>query len=169
MRRVSVGLAVAVVAMIMGLGLASCGGTVTDTETGAPAPESPAAEVPAEETPAAESPSEETSDGAWTTILTLKSTDPKDDMGFLVSEDFTVDGDVRLVLDMPGAKKLDAVIFAFMPAGEPITVKSGSEAASIVLGGPLLSDVKSGLSGDFMLLATTGVKKRWSVEVQTKQ
>lgn len=89
-------------------------------------------------------------------------------MGFLLSKEFTVDGDVQVVLRMPGARKTDAVIFAFLPAGEPITVRSASEAESVVLGGPMLRDVVSGLSGDFVLLATTAAQKAWQVKVQTK-
>ena len=149
---------VALVAMLS-LALVGCGGS-----DGGAAEESPAATTPAAESPAAESPA-----GEWTTIATLTSDDPTNDMGLHVGEEFTVSGDAQLVLDMPGGGETDGVIAALMVAGEPITPEAGAQAPSVVLAGARLSEVLSGLDGSYVLLVTPTSEKAWTVEVQTQE
>jgi len=156
MRRTHVWLAVVV---ILTVALMGCGGS----DDGAAA-ESPAATTPAAESPAAESPS-----GDWTTVATLTSEDPTNDMGLHVSEEFTVSGDAQLVLDMPDGGDMDGVIAALMVAGEPFTAEAGAAAPSATLAGALPSQVLSGLDGSYVLLVTPTSDKAWSVEVQTQE
>ena len=139
--------------VILALALVGCGGSDGDS----------AAESPAATTPAAESSSTE-----WTTVTTLTSTDPTNDMDLHVSEEFTVSGDVQLVLDMPDGGDVDGVIAAFLPAGEPITVEAGAKAESAALAGALPTQIVTGLDGDYVLLVTPSTDKAWSVEVQTQ-
>ena len=156
MRRTYVWLAlVAMLALV----LVGCGGS----DDGA-AEESPAATTPAAESPAAESPAAE-----WTTIATFSSNDPKNDMGLHISDEFTVSGDVQVVLDMPDGGDFDGLIAAFLKAGEPITVEAGAEAPSATVGGALPSQVVSGLDGDYVLYVVPTGSKAWTVEVQTQQ
>lgn len=155
MRRTYVGLAL--VAMLI-LALAGCGGSDDGAATQSPAATTPAAESLAAQSPAA----------GWTTVATLSSTDPTDKMDLHVSQEFTVSGDVQLVLDMPKGKDFDGVIAAFLPAGEPITVEAATNAESVALAVALSPQVVSGLDGSYVLLVTTGTKA-WSVEVQTQQ
>jgi len=156
MRRAYVGL---VLVAILTLALVGCGGS-----DGGTADESPAATTPPAESSPSESPESE-----WTTVASLSSTDPTNDMDLHVSEEFTVSGDVQLVLDMPDAGDTDGVIAAFLPAGEPITVEAGAKAESASLVGALPAQVVSGLDGDYVLLVTPSTTKAWTVEVQTQQ
>jgi hypothetical protein len=148
----------ALVAMLS-LALVGCGGS-----DGGAAEESPAATTPAAESPAAESPA-----GEWTTISTLTSDDPTNDMGLHVGEEFTVTGDAQLVLDMPDGGDMDGVIAALMVAGEPFTAEAGAQAPSATLAGALPSQVLSGLDGSYVLLVTPTSDKAWTVEVQTQE
>lgn len=150
MRRTFVGLFAAALAVA----LIGCGSADDGTATQSPAATTPAAESPAAET--------------WTTVTTLSSTDPTNDMGLLVSEEFTASGDVQLVLDMPEGEETDGVIAAFLPADEPITVEAGAQAESVALPVGLPPQVVSGLDGSYVLLVTPSTTKAWSVEIQTK-
>ena len=156
MRRTYVGLAL--VAMLI-LALAGCGGSDDGAATQSPAATTPAATTPAAESPAAD----------WTTVTTLSSTDPANEMDLPVSQEFTVSGDVQLVLDMPKGKDYDGVIAAFLPAGEPITIEAATNAESVALAVALSPHVVSGLDGSYVLLVTPSTTKAWSVEVQTQQ
>jgi hypothetical protein len=160
MRRLLIG---SVVAAVIALTLIGCGGSDEGAATQSPAATTPAAESPAAESPAAESPA-----AAWTTVATLRSTDPTDDMGLHVSEEFAVSGDVQLVLDMPEGDEMEGVIAAFLPAGEPITVEAGANAESAALAVGLPTQVVGGLDGSYVLLVTASTDKAWSVEVQTQ-
>jgi hypothetical protein len=144
---------------VLGLALVGCGGS-----DGGAADESPATMSPAAESSPAESPATE-----WTTVASLSSTDPTNDMGLHVSEEFTVNGDAQLVLDMPDGGDTDGVIAAFLPAGEPITVEAGAQAESAALAGALPTQVVGGLDGSYVLLVTPASTKAWTVEVQTQQ
>lgn len=156
MRRTYVWLALVA---ILTVALVGCGGSDDGAVTESPAATTPAAESSVTESLAAE----------WTTAVTLTSTDPTNDMGLLVSEEFTVSGDAQLVLEMPKGKDTDGVIAAFLVAGEPITVEAGAKAESVVLAGALPKQVVSGLDGNYVLLVTPTSTKAWSVEVQTQQ
>jgi hypothetical protein len=156
MRRLYVVLALAA---MLALALVGCGGSDDGS-----AAESPAATTPAAESPAAESPAAD-----WTTIATLSSSDPTNDMELHVSEDFTVSGDAQVVLDMPDGGDLDGVIVAFLPVGEPITVEAAGNAETAALAGAIPAEVVSGLDGDYVLLVTPSTTKAWTVEVQTQQ
>ncbi len=156
MRRTYVGL---VLVAILTLALVGCGGS-----DGGSAAESPDATTPAAESSPAESPA-----GEWTTVATLSSTDPTNDMDLHVSDEFTVSGDAQVVLEMPKGGDTDGVIAAFLVAGEPITPEAGAKAESVVLAGALPTQIVSGLDGDYVLLVTSGSTKAWTVEVQTQQ
>jgi hypothetical protein len=143
---------------LLALALMGCGNSGEGTATQSPEATTPAAESPAAESPAA----------TWTTVMTLNSTDPTNDMGLLVSEEFTVGGDVQVVLDMPEGEETDGVIAAFLPAGEPITVDSATNAESVALAVALPTQVVAGLDGTYVLLATPSTTKPWSLEVQTQ-
>jgi len=155
MRRMLFG---SVVVAVIALTLIGCGGSDEGGATQSPAATTPAAESPAAESPAA----------TWTTVATLRSTDPANDMGLHVSEEFAVSGDAQLVLDMPEGEEVEGVIAAFLPAGEPITVEAGANAESAALAVGLPTQVVSGLDGSYVLLVTPSTTKAWSVEVQTQ-
>jgi ABC-type glycerol-3-phosphate transport system substrate-binding protein len=148
-----------VVLLVLVVALAGCGGSEDGATT-----ESPAATTPAAESPAAESPAAE-----WTTVTTLSSTDPTNEMDLHVSEEFTVSGDAQLVLDMPDGGDTDGVIAALLPAGEPITVEAAGKAESATLVVALPPQVVSGLDGSYVLLVTPASDKAWTVEVQTQE
>lgn len=155
MRRMHIVLALGA---MLSLALVGCGGSDGAAE------ESPASTTPAAESPAAESPA-----GEWTTIATLTSDDPTNDLGLHVSEEFTVTGEAQLVLDMPDGGDMDGVIAALMVAGEPFTAEAGAQAPSATLAGALPSQVLSDLDGSYVLLVTPTSDKAWTVEVQTPQ
>jgi hypothetical protein len=151
----SVALATLFVLVLVLMGCGSSGGGAT---------ESPAATS----TAAAESPAAESPDAGWATVATLRSTDPANDLGLLVSDEFTVAGDVQVVLDMPEGEDVEGVIAAFLPAGEPITVEAGAAAESVALAVAMPSQVVSGLDGAYVVLATPSTTREWSLEIQTK-
>lgn len=161
MRRTFVGvLGVAILAVA----LLGCGSSDEGTATQSPEPTTPAAESPAAESPAAESPAAED----WTTVTTLRSDDPTNDIGALVSEEFTVSGEARLVLDMPDGEDAEGVIAAILPAGEEITVDLVRESESVPLAVALPPKTLEGLDGSYVVLATPSTDKAWSLEIQTR-
>ncbi len=148
----------------LAVALLGCGSSDDGTATETPAATTPAAESPAAESPAAESP---TADG-WTTVTTLRSDDPTNEIGALVSEAFTVTGEVRLVLDMPDGEDAEGLIAAILPAGEEITVDLVRESESVPVAVVLPDPTVDGLDGSYVVLATPSTDKAWSLEIQTK-
>lgn len=156
-RRTSVGLlGVAILAVaVLGCG-SSDDGTATEPTA---ATESPAVESPAAESPAAD---------GWTTVTTLRSDDPTTDIGALVSEEFTVSGEVRLVLDMPDGEDVEGLVAAILPAGEELTVSLVGESESRPLAVALPEATVDGLDGSYVVLATPSTDKAWSLQIQTR-
>ncbi len=111
---------------------------------------------------------------AWTTIITLSSSDPawKGMEGLLVSEQFTVTGEVRLVLDMPDAGELDGVIVGIVPADKATDVMAIIDAVRegvvVTLRGAAPTKVVPGLDGTYVLMNSVPTSKAWSVDLQTR-
>jgi hypothetical protein len=153
----------------LAVALLGCGSSDDGAATETPAATTPAAESPAAESPAAASPAAASSaaDG-WTTVTTLRSDDPTNEIGALVSEAFTVTGEVRLVLDMPDGEDAEGLIAAILPAGEEITVDLVRESESVPVAVVLPDPTVDGLDGSYVVLATPSTDKAWSLEIQTK-
>lgn len=143
----------------MALALIGCGGSDEGAATEPAATTSPAAESPAEE----EAPS-----GQWTTVATLSSTDPTDDIGALVSEQFTTSDEIRLVLDMPEGGDIDGVVGAVIPADEDVSIESVAQGEAVTLPASVPEQVISGLDGAYVFVVTVPTTKAWSVEIQTR-
>lgn len=166
MRVRSVGVVAVLAAVALIAALAGCGdsGGGAATEPSVTPDTTPAVESPAAESPAAESPAS----GEWVTVTTLRSDDPTTDIGFLLSEEFTVTGDVRLVLDVPEGEDTDGLIAAILPAGEEITVELAQESESRPLAVIVPEATVEGLDGSYVVLATPSTDKAWSLEIQTR-
>lgn len=186
MRRVRIGLVAAMVAVmvIVAFVMAGCGGSseTTDTTAATTTTETTAAQAPPTDTSTTQASSTDTStppaaggDG-WATITTLRSTDPSWEglEGLLMSEPFSVSGDIRLVLDMPDAGEVDGVIAALIPAGSftdassLIDVIQSGEATMVTLVAQLGPETVSGLQGEYVLVNSVPTDKPWSVEVQSQ-
>ncbi len=158
-------------AVLLALPLAGCG----DGQSATPeAAETPAAGSPAQTADDAEPELTEANDGEWSTVVTLKSTDPSEVEGLLLSEPFTANGTIRLVLDMPGGDSTDGVLLAIVDADktDPLEILGviGESKASTLVAQPeeLASEEISGLNGSFRVLNSVPADKPWSVEVQVK-
>ena len=145
--------------------------TSTTQATGTPttqAPETPTTE--ATETPTTQAPTGD----AWTTIVTLSSNDPawKGMEGILVSEEFTVTGEVRVVLDMPDAGELDGVIVGIISADKATDVMALIDAVRegvvVTLRGAAPTKEVPGLDGTYVLVNSIPTSKAWSVDLQTR-
>ncbi len=161
MRRTFVGLLGVV---ILAAALLGCGSPDDGTATESPAATTPTAEASATETPAAESPA---ADG-WTTATTLRSDDPTNEIGALVSQEFTVTGEARLVLDVPGGEDTDGLLASVLPAGEEITIDLIRESESTPLAVVLPEKTITGLDGSYVVMVTPTTDKAWSLEIQTR-
>jgi len=147
-----------ILSLALSLALAGCGGT--DESGGEAAPATSAASP--QPTATAEP------QGEWTTVVTLRSNDPTNEIGLLVSEEFTVTGEARFVLDMPDGGETDGVIAAILPADQEITVDSALEAESVLLAGAVPEEVVGGLDGTYVMFVSVPTDLEWSIEVQTK-
>ncbi len=176
MRRFCIGLAVIV---IVGLAMVGCGSPDPGTTEKPAAAETSTTQAPTTETSTTEAPGTETSTTApaadtWTTVATLRSDgQPWNDMpGILISEPFTVAGEVQVVLDMPDAGSTDGVIAVIVPADKAtdVTALLGAigDAPSVALLGMASTQVVSGLDGTYVLVNSVPTEKGWSLEVQTK-
>lgn len=181
MRKVKISLLVVAVSAV--LAMAGCGdsaGETTKTTVAPAATETTATQAPSTTTSATSTSSPETtaappdSDGGWTTIATLSSSDePWRGMdGLYVSEPFSVSGEAQLVLDMPDGRGLDGVIIAVIPsdkisdAASLIDAVQSSEVVTI----PAIMPVQAvtGLDGEYVLLNSVPASKPWSVELQSR-
>jgi len=161
MSRMSIGV---VALAISALALFGCGGADEGTATESPGGGTPSAGSPAAESPVAEA----TTSGAWTTLTTLSSTDPVNETGLLVSEEFTAAGEVRVVLDMPGGEELSGVVGTLIPAGAEVTVDAASEGEPVTVAAAAPKQVISGLDGAYVLVVSVSTGDAWSVDIQTK-
>jgi hypothetical protein len=143
---------------IVSLAIIGCG----SSDDGA-AGETPAAGTSATTAPAGD---------AWTTVATMRSSDPQDMEGILISEPFTATGDVRLVLDMPKGGKVDGVIGVIIPADKSADAQSilGAipDGASVTLIPSSPTKVVSGLDGTYVFVNSVPTAKAWSLDLQTR-
>jgi len=155
---------VVVALVVLASALAGCGGS----DEGAAAAETSAA--PAAPVSPAESPTvEDAGAGAWTTLTTLTSTDPANAIGVLVSEEFTVSGEVRVVLETSGGDDMDGVVGLIMPASAEVTVDAAAEGEPVTLAAAAPKQVVSGLDGACVLVVSVSTGTDWSVAIQTRQ
>lgn len=145
---------VSLLVVVMALVAAGCGGS-----------DEPAAE----ETPAAEPATEAPAGDTWTTVTTLRSTDPPNNIDLLVSEPFEASGDVQLVLDMPGAGGMDGVISVIIPEADTVELDAVTDGEAVILSGAQKSEIVSGFDGSYMLVVAVPGEKQWAIEVQTQQ
>jgi hypothetical protein len=140
--------------------LAACG----SSDEGA-ATETPVATVaPAESAAAEAAPA-----GTWTTLTTLTSTDPANEIGVLVSGEFTASGDVRVVLDVAGGDELSGVVGTIIPAGAEVSVDAATEGESVTVAAAAPKQVIRGLDGTYVLVVSVSTGEQWSLAIQTKQ
>jgi hypothetical protein len=176
MRRSLVG----VVAAIVILTLAGCGGSEGAAADGIPATETTATQTTVGETEATQTTATQTTatkaptNDAWTTVVTLRSSDPfwQDLEGLLISEPFTVSGEVRVVLDMPDAGQVDGVIVAIVPEEEAADVMAllaaiGDATVLTMIPAAPTKEV-TGLDGTYVLVNSVPASKEWSLELQTR-
>jgi ABC-type glycerol-3-phosphate transport system substrate-binding protein len=147
----------------MALAAAGCGGSGETADEETPS-QSPAAATSAPASPAGD---------AWTTVTTLRSSDPQKLEGVLISEPFDVAGTVKLTLDMPKGGKLDGVIAAIIPA-EAAEDASGllgavTDAPTVTLIPSAPTKEVSDLEGTYVLVNSVPSEKAWSLEVKTQQ
>lgn len=131
-------------------------------------------EAASEETPpAATSPAASPAAEAWTTVTTLKSSDPQELEGVLVSERFDGAGTVRLELDMPDGGQLDGVIGVIIPAEKATDAStilgaiSGGSSVTLMPSAPMQE--VPGLDGTYVLVNSVPTEKAWSLEIKTQQ
>lgn len=155
MRRFCIALAVVTIAILTIVG---CG----SSDDGA-AGETPAAETSATEAPAGD---------AWTTVATLRSSDPQVIDGILISEPFTATGEVQVVLDMPEAGKTDGVLGVIIPADKATDASAILDAipggASLTMIASAPKQVVSGLDGTYVFVNSVPAAKAWSLDLQTR-
>jgi len=171
MRRFCIGLAAVtfVILTIVGCGSSDGGGTeVTQASDTSTTQASDTSTTQATETSTTQAPTGD----SWTTIATLSSSDPpwKGMDGILVSEPFTVTGEVQVVLDMPDAGDLDGVIVAIIPADKATDLGALMAAiqgvVTLIASAP--TKVVSDLDGTYVLFNSVPATKAWSVDVQTR-
>lgn len=155
---------VLVLMAVMALAAAGCGGSEEAVDAEPPA-ESPAATASTSASPAGDT---------WTTVATLKSSDPQKLEGMLISEPFDAAGTVRLELDMPGGGEVDGVIAVIIPAAQAgdagAILGALSDAPSVTLIPSAPSKDVPGLDGTYVLVnSVQTTEKAWSVEISTQQ
>ncbi|MBU2602551.1 MAG: hypothetical protein KKA32_10345 [Actinobacteria bacterium] len=181
MRRFCIGLTVVA---ILSLTIVGCGSsdngaaekpsaTETSTTQSSSTPSS-SADTPTTQTPTTQTPTTAPADDTWTTVATLRSSDPpwNDMPGILISEPFAVTGDLQVVLDMPDAGDMDGVIAAIVAADKASDVSAllGAlgDAAIVTMMPAAPTQEVSGLDGTYVLVNSVPTAKEWSLDVQTK-
>ena len=110
----------------------------------------------------------------WTTVATLRSSDPPDAAGRVASRPFMTSNRVRFVLDTPGAAPADGVAGTLVPADQFAALSAFvdemtqvKDRQSVTLGESLETQELSGLNGSYVLVVPAPGPKPWSVEIQT--
>ncbi len=117
---------------------------------------------------------EPAADDAWTTVAILRSSDPtfQDLDNILVSEPFTVSGDVRVVMDMPDGGRVDGVGGVIMAADKATDSKGLlqgiRDGESVILIGAAPTKVVSGLDGTYVFMNAVPAPQAWSLEIQVR-
>ncbi len=155
---------VSVVMVLMAFAAAGCGAAEEAVDAESPAG-SPAASASATAGP---------TDKAWTTVATLKSSDPQKFEGMLISKPFKSAGTIRLKLIMPGGGKTDGVLAAIFPAAkakDPSTILGAlSDAHSVTLIPSAPSMVIQDLEGTYVLVnSVRTTEKAWAIKIDTKR
>jgi len=144
---------------VLALAVSGCGGSEEAVDAATPAATASAPASPAGET--------------WTTVATLKSSDPQELEGLLISKPFEVAGTARLELDMPDGGQLDGVIAAIIPAEKAadassiLGVLSDAPSVTLIPSAPV-KDVPD-LDGTYVLVNSVPTEKAWSVKIKTQQ
>jgi len=118
--------------------------------------------------------SQGTADEGWTTVATLRPSDPlfQELDNLFVSEPFTVVGDVRIVMEMPGAAPADGVIAVILPADkatEVFTILKAMRAGVVVMTiGAAPIQVVPDLEGTYVLVNSVPASREWVLEVQVE-
>jgi hypothetical protein len=149
---------------VLALLAAGCGGSEEAVDEKTPA-ESPTATTSAPASPAGDT---------WTTVVTLKSSDPQKLEGVLISEPFDVAGTARLELDMPDGGQSDGVIAIIIPAEEAADASAIlgaiSDAPSVTLIPSAPTKEVTDLDGTYVLVnSVQTTEKAWTLEIKTQQ
>lgn len=119
-------------------------------------------------------PSQETADQTWKTVATLRSSDtPFQELdNILISDPFTANGDVRIVMEMPEAGRVDGVVAMLLPAEKATDLstilRAIPEGVSVTVIGAAPQQVVSGLQGTYVLINTVPAPREWTLEVQVE-
>ena len=117
---------------------------------------------------------QEDADVGWTTVATLRSSDPpfQNLDNILVSDPFTVTGDVRVVMQMPDAGRVDGVVGVIMPADKAIDgqtlLRGAREGVAVTIIGAAPLQLVSDLDGTYVFVNAVPAPRAWSLEVQVK-
>ncbi len=110
----------------------------------------------------------------WTTVATLRSSDPawQDMPGILVSEPFTATGEVQVVLNMPDAAATDGVVGVIIPADRANDVRellaAIRDGVAVTMIGAAPVQVFSDLDGHYVFVNSVPAPKAWSLDLQTQ-
>lgn len=113
-----------------------------------------------------------TDEQQWTTVTTLRSTDPtfQDLDNMLVSDPFTTTGDVRLVMNMPDAGRVDGIVGVIMAADKATDLRTllqgVREGVGVTIIGAAPQQVISGLDGTYVFMNSIPANREWSLEIQ---
>ena len=117
---------------------------------------------------------QENADEGWTTVATLRSNDPtfQELDNILVSEAFTATGDVRIVMQMPEAGRVDGVVGVIMAADKATDVRTLlqgiREGVAVTVIGAAPQQVVSDLDGSYVFVNAVPAPREWSLEVQVE-
>jgi len=129
-------------------------------------------EPPGESPPATSSTPAEPADDAWTAVTTLRSSDPQELEGLLISEPFDVAGTVKLTLDMPDGGKLDGVTVVVIPAAKaksPSSIlKALPDAQTATLIPSMPTEEIPDLDGTYVLVNSVPTDKAWAIKIEAR-
>lgn len=118
--------------------------------------------------------SQETADQTWKTVATLRSSDPpfQEMDNILVSDPFTVSGDVRVVMEMPEAGRVDGVVAMLLPADKATDVSTMLKAipagVPVTIIGAAPIQVVPDLEGTYVLVNAVPAPREWTLEIQVE-
>lgn len=110
----------------------------------------------------------------WRTVVTLNSDDPfwGGTDNILMSAPFTASGEVRLVLDMPDAGRLDGVVGMLVPVESATDLRTLHRAAregdAVLLSALSPSVVVPDVEGDRVFVNTVPAARPWTLEIQIR-
>ena len=129
--------------------------------------------TPSDTTAASASPDASPATASWTTVTTLKSSDPQKIEGILISEPFEVHGTAKLELDMPDGGRLDGVIGVIIPSDKATDsstiLKAITDGVSVTLMPSAATQEVPDLDGTYVLVDSVPTDKTWSVKIMTQK